>query len=249
MPHIDFERGRLRSFATVFLVVVVCVTAAASAQSGTHAYRYDVEVGSDGTIEEYEVDIVVSSDEYSDLKSSAQMVGHDGVCGYLTSEVNESTYGSSSCDVDTGGTNATITLTLNNYEPRNDSGIHVGVTDNGTVTYRENLDSTSMTLRNTRLTYTVQMPGGVTETNGEVGDDNRTVVWKSGPNEPAPDVVWVRSEQGGPLTGLLDFDLQTVGFFAAIVLSGAYVAVLRSDEYDFFSIDRDGERRETSGEE
>lgn len=222
----------------VALVLLLSVPSGTVAQSGqSNAFQFDVTVENDGTISSYDLEVTLSNTEFSQTETVAQQSGYDGYCDAYRDEWNQSAIGSYSCSIDQGPETTTVSFTLSDYRPAGDDGVTTSVTDDSQVEFRDQLNHAGSGFSAPRVVYTLEMPGGVVSTTGDVADDNRTVAWETNAGDRPP-TVQAQSVQGEGLRlgGLIN--VQLVSLVGSFLLSGLYVAAIRSEDVDFFDINR-----------
>lgn len=232
----------------IVLVLLLSVPSGTVAQSGeSNTFQFDVTVENDGTISSYDVEITLSNAEFSQTETIAQQSGYDGYCALLRDEWNQSAIGSYSCSIDQGSETTAVSFTLSDYRPAGDDGVTTGVTDDAQVEFRDQLNDAGRGFSTPRVVYTLEMPGGVVSTTGDVADDNRTVTWETNAGERPP-TVQAQSAQGNGLRlgGLIN--LQLASLVSSFLLSGLYVAAIRSENVEFFDIHREATSPESEND-
>jgi hypothetical protein len=233
------RRGATVLALAVMTVLLIGVPSGTVGQSGqSNSVQFDVTVGNDGTIRSYGAELTLSNDAFSQTQTRVQQSEYESYCDALRDEWNQSAVGSYSCSTDQGSETTTVSFTLSDYRPAGDDGVTTRVTDEDRVVFSDQLRNVGSGFSTPAVTYTVEMPGGVVSTSGDVADNNRTVTWETDAGDQLP-TVSAQSVQGGGLGlgGLVN--LRLVALIGSFLLSGLYVAAIRSEDLDFFDISRE----------
>lgn len=227
------QSTRLRSgLGVVALATLVLLAGCASITATSN-------VAPDGTLTKHQISATMGQNTYSRLDERADRQGYESFCAQLEDRYNESNYDRLSCTKSAQNGNVSVELTLRGYSPPADSRIRVTETDEN-LTYVDTLES-DFDLTRARLTYTVQMPGKIYETNADaLTDDNRTAKWTVGEDEQLPARVYAESTiDPGLLGSLPSINLRTVGVTLGVLGLLGYVAYFRSERFENPTISRE----------
>ncbi|MFB6162648.1 MAG: hypothetical protein ABEJ86_04305 [Halococcoides sp.] len=156
----------------------------------------NADVGADGMIDRYKMNVTMSGDVHQRLESRASSQGYDSVGPYLVRDLNDSAIGSKSFATNRHGDQVSTIVTLSNVDP---AGVEqVSTTkENGTLTYVDRTFKTSSRVSSiSSVHYTLEMPGEITEasTNDVEGS---TAEWHLDEGEIAGTVIRAKSEVSG----------------------------------------------------
>jgi len=96
--------------------------------AGCATVSVESRVGSDGTIQRYEVEAELTQQAFERLQSRVQNEGYDDVEGFIRNQSNESRYRCLNYDRSRAGSNVTIRVTVKEYDPGPDSAIRINAT-------------------------------------------------------------------------------------------------------------------------
>ncbi|SIS19261.1 hypothetical protein [Natronorubrum thiooxidans] len=221
------------------LVITVVAVSVLVLFAGCASITASSTVDSSGTIETHKVVASMPQETFSQVSGQTEQQGYDTVCEFAKDAYNESNYEEASCDRSTEGSETTITLTLQEFTPGEDSRINVTETD-GNVTYVDALDS-SYRINDVELTYTVDMPGQIHDSNADTLENNdQTAKWTVSEDEQPPERIYVKSGTDPGILGLLpDIKPQNVLVVLSILGLGGYVYYFRSDKFENPEISRE----------
>lgn len=171
------ERRTLAVLGLVGLVVL-----SGCAQISIHS-----TVTAEGTISEYKMQINTSRTVYGFLEQSAEDEGYDSVKESILSDLNESQREKFTYEEDIDGSDVSITIKAEDFNPPSDSNISISKQDDKLVyedsTFLEETGSgedmsedTEAMLSGLAVDYYLTMPGEITETNADSVDGN-TAEW------------------------------------------------------------------------
>lgn len=213
------SRFSRKQVATVVVVVAVLL-------SGCTA-TIETDVTADGNIEELSSEIEFEQFAYSALQSQAEEAGYDSVGEYLREDESEGEFNNDAWDsvnVEDDG-EGTVTFTAQGGDPSQLEDIDVTVdeeADEVRFVDTATLDSGGEQMEGLEVafTYTVNMPGEIIETNGEIQEDGSSVTWTNEEHgdleqfEVTSDRSEANSDGSGPGFGVLS------GLAALLVVAG-----------------------------
>lgn len=149
-----------RTAAAGLLIAIVLLAGCA-----TLSVRSDV--GADGTIEEYQLELETPQQVYTFLNDEAKSNGYDSFRDQLLSNVSNDSAENIRTNVNRSGRNATVTITLEGYTPPNGTPIVINKS-NGTMEYsdrqflNESLSSSQdESSASINVNYHLEMPGKI----------------------------------------------------------------------------------------
>lgn len=181
----------------------------------------EVDVNADGTIDEMDVTMEMDEMVYNALEEEAAEEGYADVESYLTDDEldsDEDGWGAVSYNEQHEDDEVIISMTAEDGDPDELDDIDISVDDDeitfldrdGFEEMDDGDDEFDDFMGQITFEYIVNMPGEVTDTNGELGDDNTTVRWTMTQHE---------NEEQFEATSQRDDDdgLPGFGFVAALI--------------------------------
>lgn len=180
--------------------------------SGCVTVSVNSTVGSDGTIELYEVELTMAQKTYDGLQQMAHEKGYSSIEAYLTADLNKSRVANIEYAKSDTGRNKTITLRLVGYTPPENGAIST-TKRNGTVIYVDRTftgpeDASS----GIPVQYTLTMPGKILNSTADNVEGN-TATWDLNSSESSQTRIYARSEIS---TGYGPTTLLGIGGLAAL---------------------------------
>lgn len=206
------------------VVALVALLALAGCADGTVTTTVD----SDGEIEQIQIEAEMSQEAYAIMLEEAGAEGHDSVSEFLSEGLDDE-LGDAVTDVEhedrkDDGTFVSE-ITFNQVDINEFDGIETESTDEDTIQYTDNAFRSTTVDEVDEMTYQVEMPGEITETNADkVDEENNVAVWDVH-NTDAETAV-VESERGQ----LSLWTVVAVAGIGAIALVGGLLAYRRSGE-------------------
>ena len=206
----------------VALIAVVAMFALAGCADMTVTTTVD----SDGEIEQFQMEVEMDQQAYALALEEAEQQGHDSVSEAMAAGFEAETDGAVS-DAETneyrdGGTYV-AEVAYNEVNMAESGSVDTTITDDDTLIYTEEFpDSADDELD---ITYRVEMPGEIVETNAdEVDEGNNVAIWEI--HDTDVETAYVESERG-------QLSLWTVAAavgVGAVVLIGGLLAYRRFGE-------------------
>lgn len=195
----------------------------------------DSTVAADGTIDTYQLELNTSTMVYGMLDENAKQEGYDSLKGSFLSDVNQSAFENATYDEEINGDRATITLTLTGFDPSASSSINVTESD-GKLVYEDTTflnESANVTeqqesyMSGLTLTYSLTMPGEITDSNADEVD-GKTAEWtETGPDAMTGTRIYAKSDKPeGFMQSTPGFGTTTT-LVAVVVALGALAAFRR----------------------
>lgn len=157
------------------------------------------DVGADGTIEEYQLELETPQQVYTLLNDQAKSNGYDSFRDSLLSNVSNESIENVESNLNRSGRNATLSITLEGYTPPNNTSIIINKS-NGTMEYsdrqfiNESLDtgqednSTSI-----NVNYQLEMPGKIKNSTSNNVSGN-TATWNGTYESLSDTPIYAKSE-------------------------------------------------------
>lgn len=174
--------------------------------SGCASLTIHSTVEADGTISEYQMNITTSREVYGFLEQSAEDEGYENVSESILSDIDESKAESVSYEETFAEDSVTMSITMEGFEPGNDSDISI-TTEDGTMTYvdetffNESYDPDSSESEmgeamgaTLSVDYYLTMPGEITDSNADSVDGNTAEWHESGPESMEDNRIYAESE-------------------------------------------------------
>lgn len=198
--------------------------------AGCASMSVDSTVAADGTIETYSIEVNTSTTVYGLLTESAKDDGYDSLEESFLSDVNRSSYENVTYDEEIDGDSATISLTLTGFDPSASDSVNVTESD-GKLVYEDTTfvnesaqvtDDQESYMSGLTLTYSLTMPGEITDSNADEVDGD-TAEWTATGTDAMTDTrVYAESEKP---SGIVD-SVPGFGVTAGVVALVAGLGVL-----------------------
>lgn len=190
----------------------------------------DSTVAADGTIDTYSIELNTSTMVYGMLSESAKDDGYDSLKESFLSDVNRSSYESVTYDEEINGDRATVTFTLKGFDPSASDSIDVTETD-GKLVYEDTTfhnasaevtdDQESYTSGLT-LTYSLTMPGEITDSNADEVDGNTAEWTETGADAMTGTRVYAESEKPSGVLGSVPGFGTAAALLALVIALGGF---------------------------
>ena len=185
-------------------------------------------VDSDGEIEQIQIEAEMSQQAYAVALEEAGAEGHDSVSGVVASEVDDE-MGDAVTDVEYEDRRergvVILDITFNQVTIEKLEGLDTERTDEDTIRYTSDGLQDATLDEVDEMTFKVEMPGEIVETNADdVDEDNNVAIWDV--HDTDAETAYVESEQRS-------FSLWTVAAavgIGAVVLIGGLLAYRRINE-------------------
>ena len=166
-----------RHYAIISVVFVLVL-------AGCLSVTVEVSVGSDGDIDEMQVEMTMDEFVFEMMEEGAQEDGYESLEAQFSADIEEEEWGSFDYSEEREGDDVIITMTANDGDPDNLDDISIVIEDDE-MTYTdadgfatdeddEELDEFRDQIE---MEYILNMPGEIVESNGDVSEDGDSVSW------------------------------------------------------------------------
>lgn len=184
------KRHRRRIGLSILLVSLIVL-------SGCVTVSIHSEVGSDGTIESYEVEMTMSQRAYNYMEQAAARDGYSSVKEYMMDGMGERKNNSENVEYSESseGSNKTITIRFEGFTPDNNSVIMVRKKNETTMIYKDRTFVSASQQRSGQIPvqYTLTMPGEITNSTADSVDGD-TATWDLSGAESAHRMIYAESK-------------------------------------------------------
>lgn len=196
--------------------------------SGCASMTVHSTVQSDGTIEEYRIEINTTRQAYGYIEQAAENQGYNNVREYILSDVNESRMEDITYDEEFSSDQVHITFAMENFNPGKGSSISITKEDGNLIyhdttflneSYQPSSESNPFTA-GISVDYYLTMPGEIVDTNADSVDGD-TAEWHESGEEAYQNLDIRATSETGTIVGVSGFGVGVAA--VALLLTAGFL--------------------------